>query len=339
MSLNRAPYGLVHGLEDASLAFRGTAMAFLAISLLNSLELLVMICWTFQQRRGLYFWCLLISSVGIIPYSIGWILDFWLIAPIGACLPLIFVGYIAIIPVQSLILYSRLHLVFYYEKFLKILLYVIITYSALLVVSNVTAMFGSTLINESTWNYTFSITERIQVTGFCVQELFLSLLYMYSTVKLLRISPEGKTRAKRILYELLGINAFTIALDIAIIVTEYLDFYSLQVCLKVLVYSIKVKVEFAVLGRLVAITRTRRAKQMDRTRRNSFIGNPNVLLNIAGANADDEHPHEHSEERPASSVTAVEPGSPMLELSPIMSETHSTAVNMTGDGPRHDTGV
>jgi hypothetical protein len=42
-----------------------------------------------------------------------------------------------------------------------------------------------------------------------------------------------------------------IALDIIIMIVQYLIFYYLQICLKALVYSIKLKLAFAVLGRLV----------------------------------------------------------------------------------------
>ncbi|RDW67469.1 uncharacterized protein DSM5745_09335 [Aspergillus mulundensis] len=275
--LNAVPPGLVYGFEHASFRLRMTAAVFLALGLFNSLELIVLVCWTFRQWRGLYFWSLLISSFGIIPYVIGSILHYWNIVPLPASLTVAYVGFICIVPVQSLILYSRLYLVFYYAKVLRVMLDVIIAVSVSLLIPNTIAMFGSAFIRRPSWNYAYNVTERLQVTGFAVQELLISLLYIYSTVRLLRVSPEGKDRVKRIMYELLGINAFTIALDIAVIVVEYLNFYSLQICLKVFVYSIKVKLEFAVLGRLVAITTTRRTKQRDRVRRTSFITHSYVL--------------------------------------------------------------
>jgi hypothetical protein len=272
MDLSAAPFGLEHGLVDASLALRMTAAIFLCLALFNSLELIVLVCWTFQQWRGLYFWSLLISSIGIIPYVVGTILHIWDLVPLAASLPIGYVGFICIVPVQSLILYSRLYLVFYHEKILRIMLLVIITVSIVLVVPNSVSMYGSAFITEPSWNYAYNVTERLQVTGFAVQEVLLSLFYVYSAVRLLRISPEGKNRIKQIMYELLGINAITIALDIAVILIEYIYLYSLQVCLKVFVYSVKVKLELAVLGRLVALTNTRQEKRRDTVRRASFIG-------------------------------------------------------------------
>ncbi|KAL4745653.1 hypothetical protein BDW72DRAFT_50373 [Aspergillus terricola var. indicus] len=285
MDLDAAPFGLEHGLEGASLSLRVAAAVFLCLGLFNSLELIVLVCWTFQQWRGLYFWSLLVSSIGIIPYVIGTILHIWDLVPLAVSLPIGYLGFVCIVPVQSLILYSRLYLVFYHEKILRIMLFVIIVVSIALVVPNSVSMFGSAFITDPPWNYAYNVTERFQVTGFAIQELLLSLLYVYSAVRLLRISPQGKNRVKRIMYELLGINAFTITLDIAVILIEYIYLYSLQVCLKVFVYSVKVKLELAVLGRLVALTNTRQEKRRDIVRRASFIGPIYNLSDFADTNA------------------------------------------------------
>lgn len=284
--LRITPPGLVYGLDnDVSFAKEIIFAVFLALALFNSVELVTLTCWTFSQYRGLYFWCLLSSSVGMIPYVVGCILHYWAGAPLGLTLPLSWIGFVAVVPVQSFILYSRLFLVFYHDKFLRWLLVGIIISSTLLLIPNSVAMYGSAFVSSPTWNYAYGVTERLQVTGFCVQELGISMIYIMSTVKLLKVSPEGKNRAKRILYELLGINTVTIILDIAIIVVEFLNYYTLQVCLKVFVYSVKVKLEFAVLGRLVAITSTRRAKQRDRVRRTSFIGNTHDLSDFTNGGA------------------------------------------------------
>ncbi|CBF87118.1 hypothetical protein AN2570.2 [Aspergillus nidulans FGSC A4] len=272
MDLNTPPFGLEHGLESANIALRMTAAAFLCLALFNSLELVLLVCWTFHQRRGLYFWSLLISSIGIIPYVVGTILHNFDLVPLAVSLPIGHVGFICIVPVQSLILYSRLHLVFYHEKILRIMLFVIITVSIVLIVPNSVSMYGSAFTTSPSWNYSYNVTERLQVTGFAIQELLLSLFYVYSAVLLLRISPEGKSRVKRIMYELLWINTLTIVLDIAV------------VCLKVFVYSVKVKLELAVLGRLVALTNTTQEKRRNTVRRASFIGPTYDLSDFTNTN-------------------------------------------------------
>jgi hypothetical protein len=55
------------------------------------------------------------------------------------------------------------------------------------------------------------------------------------------------------MYELLLINVLIILMDAGLLIVEYLGFYYVQVLVKATVYSIKLKMEFAVLGRLTAI--------------------------------------------------------------------------------------
>ncbi|CEL08217.1 hypothetical protein ASPCAL11368 [Aspergillus calidoustus] len=280
--LAQVPPGLVHGLEYQSFEVKATVAVFLAIALINSLELIALVCWTFRQPRGLYFWSILISSFGIIPYGVGAILHYYRIVPLPVGLAIAYVGFVSIVPLQSVVLYSRLHLVFYNEKFLKVLLGVIITVSVLLLIPTTITTWGSARVRSSGWNYAYNVVERLQVTGFCVMEFSLSSLYIWSTVKLLRLSPEGRDRVKRIMYELLAISFAVMALDVALIVIEYMNLYYLQVCLKVMVYSIKLKLEFAVLGRLIAVTKSRGVKQRTRVQRSEFIGQPVDLGQFTG---------------------------------------------------------
>ncbi|KAL4811727.1 hypothetical protein BDW67DRAFT_148904 [Aspergillus spinulosporus] len=325
MDLSAAPFGFEHGLAGASLALRMIAAVFLCLALFNSLELIVLVCWTFRQWRGLYFWSLLISSIGIIPYVAGTILHIWDLVPLAVSQSIGFVGFVCIVPVQSLILYSRLYLVFYHEKILRIMLFVIITVSIVFVVPNTISMFGCTFTLEPAWNYAYNVTERLQVTGFAIQEVLLSMFYVYSAVQLLRLSPEGRSLAKRIMYELLAISAFTILLDIAVILIEYIYLYSLQVCLKVFVYSVKVKLELAVLGRLVALTNTRQEKRRDIVRRASFIGQTYNLGDLTNTNG-------------ATTATDADRGPDALDIEEVMQPgTGSIAESTPGDMER--TGV
>ncbi|KAL4869911.1 hypothetical protein BDV12DRAFT_208208 [Aspergillus spectabilis] len=277
MDLHDVPPGLVHGLDYVGFPGKAVVTVFLAIALFNSLELIVLICWTFRQYRGMYFWSLLVSSLALIPYTVGSIIHYFTVGPFPVGLTISYVGFLLVVPAQSFVLYSRLYLVFYNEKVLRHLLDVIIAVAVLLLIPNTVVFFGSAFIREGPWNYGYNVMERLQVTGFCVQELCISLLYVRSTVKLLRLSPEGKDRVRWILYELLGISFVVIALDLIVIVAEYLNFFYIQVCLKALVYSVKLKLEFAVLGRLVKITKTRTLKHQGRVAHSEFIGRSYML--------------------------------------------------------------
>ena len=53
-------------------------IAFLiGLALYNAIELIVLILVTFNKYRGLYFWSMVISGVGIMPYSLGFLIKFF----------------------------------------------------------------------------------------------------------------------------------------------------------------------------------------------------------------------------------------------------------------------
>ena len=94
------------------------------------------------------------------------------------------------------------------------------------------------------------------MTGFMLQEFIISGIYLYETTKLLRIMKKNNTR--RTVAELFAINVFIIALDIGLLVIEYLDLIVYEQSFKGVIYSIKLKLEFAILGKLVKIVRNGR---------------------------------------------------------------------------------
>jgi len=89
-----------------------TIVCFIAIALYNVAELFFIIFATFKKRRGLYFWSFLVSTCGIGLYSIGFLLkDMSLSTQSIFFVTLIVVGWASMVTGQSVVLYSRLHLV------------------------------------------------------------------------------------------------------------------------------------------------------------------------------------------------------------------------------------
>lgn len=249
---NNIAAGLVTGVQGETLATKLAVAALLAIALYNATELILLLAWTFNSYRGLYFWSLVVSDSGIILTTVGAVLHFFVLRPLSVALILSHIGFYAMVPGQSFILYSRLHLVYYNENILRVILYFIIIYSTVVLIPTTTTMFGSAYVQSYGWNQAYRIVERLQLTAFAVLECVLSCLYIGTTIRLLQLNPERGHR-KRIMYELVAINLLFILMDIALLVLEYLNLYYMQVALKSLVYSIKVKLELAVLGELVAI--------------------------------------------------------------------------------------
>jgi hypothetical protein len=118
---------------------------------------------------------------------------------------------------------------------------------------------GANISNLKVFVLGYSIYERVQVTIFFIQEVTISGLYISETVKLLR--PGGNIqlkRARRVMSNLIFVNIIIIMLDITILALEYLGLYNIQTSYKAFAYSIKLKLEFSILNRLVEFTQSRR---------------------------------------------------------------------------------
>jgi uncharacterized membrane protein YciS (DUF1049 family) len=122
----------------------------------------------------------------------------------------------------------------------------------------------------------YSIMEKIQMVGFFLQEVILSIVYIKEAVRLLKLSQtvhdadvrsfdehaSGHAHLKnasvrKTMYQLLAINVLIIVMDLALLGVEFANLYLIETTLKGVVYSIKLKLEFAVLGKLVQLVRVR----------------------------------------------------------------------------------
>ena len=118
--------------------------------------------------------------------------------------------------------------------------------------------------------------DRAQLTVFFVQETALSLLYIWQARKYLRSSsllaqPNLKftsggssstlsrpvSASKQVLLHLVFANILVIALDIVLLGVQDAGLFYLQGAFKRCVYGVKLKVEFAILNRLVETVRMR----------------------------------------------------------------------------------
>lgn len=101
-----------------------------ALSLYNALELELLILTTFHAYRGLYFWSLAVASFGVIPYVIGFMIEYFKIShnymALGTAIDV--VGWALMVTGQSIVLYSRLWLVFNggFKRLLKAIKWMII---------------------------------------------------------------------------------------------------------------------------------------------------------------------------------------------------------------------
>jgi hypothetical protein len=247
--------GISGGYQGNSLAMQITIATLAGITWYNAFELMILLFVTFADYRGLYFWSLLISSsAGLLPYSLGFLLKFFNVTDSQPWLPvtLLTIGWWCMVTGQSIVLYSRLHLVLSNQRVLRRVLIMIFVNAIILHIPTTVLTYGTNLASGPAldpYKTGYSIMEKIQMTGFCLQEFIISGLYIWETVRMIRLDPDDAKR--KIQYQLLVINLIIIILDIGLLVAEYMNFYIMETMLKGAVYSIKLKLEFAVLGKLI----------------------------------------------------------------------------------------
>ena len=249
--------GITGGYDGDSQTLRMFIVFFCGLSMYNACELIAMIFLTFNRYRGVYFWSLLLASFGIVPYSLGFLLKFMKITGTGNLrwLAVFFlsIGWYPMITGQSLVLWSRLHLIVSGERGDKIIKYtkwMIIIDAIILHIPTSVLTFGSNGdLNTHVFEAGYNVMEKIQMIGFFLQEVILSSIYIIETAKILRTSLQTHTR--KIMVQLVIINVVIIIMDLGLLGLECASLYILETLLKGVIYSIKLKLEFAILSKLV----------------------------------------------------------------------------------------
>lgn len=234
-------------------------LVFICVAFYNFLELEVLILSTFKRRRGLYFWSFNIATWGVAFNATGYLLKHLeLSTQPHLYATLILIGWCTMITGQSVVLYSRLHLVLHNRKRLRAVLIMIVTNALWLHIPVIILVYGANSNNPTPFEKPYSIYEKIQLSVFFVQELIISGLYVYETTKLLRLEKTiGNGGTLQVMNHLIFVNILVILLDFSILGLEFANQYEIQTAWKPLVYSVKLKLEFSILNRLVELTKKR----------------------------------------------------------------------------------
>ena len=235
-----------------SLAVSMACAAFTGIAWYNVIELNVSVYMTFKRKRGLYFWSLVVSSWGVVLHSLGFLLKLYgLVAQYGVTVTIITVGWWAMVTGQALVLYSRLHLVVKEQRILRGVLIMIIWNAITLHIPTTVMTYGSNSPDYQAFVWPYQIMERLQMTIFCLQEFIISGIYLWATLRLLK--PVYRRRTRSVMMQLLWINVCIMMMDVAMLAMEYQGNYAIETMMKAMVYSIKLKLEFAVLNQLMRL--------------------------------------------------------------------------------------
>jgi hypothetical protein len=237
---------------DVSMPIAMLIAGFFAISIYNVVDINVQIFCTFQKRIGLYFWSLFVASWGIVIHSLGFLLKFFRLCENDyANITIITLGGVPMVIGQSVVLYSRLHLVVEDKWKIRWVLIMIISSFFLFTVPPTILNYGSNSDNPESYLHPFEIYEKIALLGFSLQEFIISGLYMWETWKLLRTVMLGRSDStRRLMKHLILVNALVIFLDITLLALVFTNQYQIETTYKSAMYSTKLKLEFPVLNGL-----------------------------------------------------------------------------------------
>jgi hypothetical protein len=225
--------------------------AFCSISLWMTIELTIQVFFTFKRHKGLYFWSLLVCTWGITFHVIGLLLKLFAIGSWILSSILFKIGWVSNVTGFSLVLYSRLHLVVRDRRILRSVLAMIITDAILFHTPIIIFDFGISSPHPMIWVKPMQVMERIQVTGFAIQETIISSLYIWATSKFLKDTYTKQTH--RVMLLLIFAQVVAVLFDIALITVDWDNMFTLKVTIHPFVYAVKLKIEFIVLNQLLAL--------------------------------------------------------------------------------------
>lgn len=246
--------GIVRGPLPEDTARTAILVAMLSIAIYMSALVDLKVLALFKRRNTLYFWSLLIASWGIMSHSLGIILKWF----VGSCpwqvnTAFASFGWWGMVTGQSLVLYSRLHLVLRSQRLLRGVLIMIVANFCIFQVPTTILTFGSNQADPGMWLSVYNVYERIQLIVFTLQELLISVIYIRAALKMLLPNDPGETRRTKKF--LIYLNILCIILDIAFVCEVYSGEWVYKTGTQSLAYAIKLTIEFVVLNKLMDVYR------------------------------------------------------------------------------------
>ncbi|KDN60713.1 putative integral membrane protein [Colletotrichum sublineola] len=224
--------------------------------LYNVLEIYVLIFTTFRRRSGRYFWSMLMANTGILFHACGSLGRF--LQPTRSPIPGAFahVGWYCMVTGQSVVLWSRLHLVVYSRITIRLVLAMIVSTVLLVHIPQTVLFAGVWASNDPVWTDRFRLFEKVSLLVFTLQETTITGIFVRAGFQNLKSLFEFKAReARSLLGSLVAMFALVFLLDVSLVILEYMGMFVFQISSKPIVYSVKLKVEFAVLQKLLAFTK------------------------------------------------------------------------------------
>ncbi|KAF1957349.1 hypothetical protein CC80DRAFT_470544 [Byssothecium circinans] len=219
-------------------------MAFTAITWYNSIETLVLIFIYFKMYTGLYFWRLLLSTAAVLPFATGgWMKQHEISHSHPLDEALLIIGWLIMVPGQSLVLCSRLHILSQDTVLLHFVLWLIIFNSIVLCIPTIvldSLQFSTTHLPIYVHGY--FVMEKIGMSLFTAQGVFISGVYFWEVRKLLNVRRVLDSEMRKLIWQLLAMHILHLTMDIGLLTVEFLEMYQIQTTLKGLVFSVKLEI-------------------------------------------------------------------------------------------------
>jgi hypothetical protein len=156
---------------------------------------------------------------------------------------------------QSVVLYSRFHLISSKPKHTTYVRYMIIFTTIFISIPTMALGIAAQASRIPHIVAANLIWDRVQVTIFFLQETIISVLYIVETRRVLLnrsvLGQDDKT-IRTVMHHLIYINMLVLFLDCSLLAMSYSPYFYVQAAFKPCVYGVKLRVEFSVLNRLVS---------------------------------------------------------------------------------------
>lgn len=232
-----------------------TAISAHAMTLLFVVGFIVHIHHAFHQRKGLHFWAMQIGSLGCF-FDVSGLLVRNVVRNSVRVWPWYtfpaMVGWAVYTVAQLVVLYSRLHLVVRNETIQRCVFLAIAVISPILIVTD-------WITTRPAWNPAITdrgsvvdaIVERVAQLGFSIVEVSISVVHATSLIRTLRL--KSSVRQRRVMWDLIYVNALAISFDILNTVLVYVNRVGISRPIQTLTYALKLRLDL-VLNQLMAVT-------------------------------------------------------------------------------------
>ncbi|ORY08339.1 hypothetical protein BCR34DRAFT_569965 [Clohesyomyces aquaticus] len=240
-------------------------VAFASVAIWSSVPLTIRLLTTLKQRRGLYFYSILICTWGLSIRQIGYLFQYLVRGvPWYICNILSQCGWICMVSGFAVVLYSRLNVIVDSRKIRRTVLGMIIFNGIVFHAAMTVFSIGATAIVKTgtpsqkmglkNWKKVMNPFERIQIVVFALQETTIGFFYMHAAWRYFkaRCTKEKKTRESMFLLFL--VQVIIVLVDVALIVMDFMGMLQMKGFILSFSYCVKLELEFVVLNQLLEMS-------------------------------------------------------------------------------------